>query len=943
MRLLLNAAHKLTHNWGIAIILLSLAINILLIPLYNLAEKWRNADKVIQAKMADTLADIKACYTGKERYFYTQTTYRVNNYSPFSSVKASMGFLIQIPFFFAAFHFLANYEPLVGVSFGILKDLSQPDTLLGGINLLPFVMTAVNLAAAGVYLKNATKNEKYQLWGMALLFLVLLYTQAAGLLLYWTMNNVFALVRGLVAGRIKLPGFVKKLSVQKFAETIYPKGKWVDYLIAAFYLLSVLFLILGIKSNFITEKTLHNLESYFFIYFIAISLALNLILLLKTTALKHSKSKLQILIYFTSIIISAACLFMLLRSEFIRPTYAFLATTLLIVSNIAMQINLVHNKQANHNLFKNENPYIFAAPYFLLTLTIFIINPISLFNVSDQTKIDSSLFFEINYLVFLAVFLFGLCFYKLANLEEKSLLSKVIAVLAGIVTVYSFALKGDFGVLDNFVFHEPDKLNMSSNVISLEILALTLYSFFIFLYFEQIKNIVKNISLILSATLITFLFISFSNQKHILLGNNNIDIDFDSEVTNLFSFSKEKNILIIFLDAFPGGHMQKIINERPDITSELTGFTWYRNTLSTTNYTYSSSLAMVGGHNYALNNLTIKEYESVNELAKKAYSVFPNSFKQDEWNLSYYKPYAIKEGDLPDTIYNSSFDFGRKYLLENNIINEKKLEYGSIFTEIFNFQAVSLFNSSPFFLKKTIYNDKNWLFSKQFLRVLFYDDNFVVKAEDWGFLNAFNENLKFNSSKKTLKYFHLLIPHHPSVIDESGDFDSFRANRWTESYITMSLLNSIFRQLKSNGTYDNTKVIIISDHGWESEFAWLGFSYENNQKIPAEFNNGRGYPLLMVKDFNGSGELLVSNRFMSNADMASIVCSAIENGCDITDLDPTKYNQERPLYISEFQYKGFSFDKKFIIGDIYKVKDNIFDPDNWTKVFDGETQTHLEE
>src|SRR5690625_1083950 len=204
MRFALEWAYRLSHNYGWAIIILSLVVNTALLPVYYAAERWRGQDQKRRDAMQGMLDKIKANYKGKERYYYIQSLYRIHGYRPLSSVKASVGLLIQIPFFFAAYQLLSQYQPLQGVSFWVLNDLSQPDGLLFGLNLLPFVMTVVNLTAAMLYIKNYDNKGKYQLWGMALFFLVVLYSQASGLLLYWTINNLFSLVKNLVE---KVVGF----------------------------------------------------------------------------------------------------------------------------------------------------------------------------------------------------------------------------------------------------------------------------------------------------------------------------------------------------------------------------------------------------------------------------------------------------------------------------------------------------------------------------------------------------------------------------------------------------------------------------------------------------------------------------------------------------------------------------------------------------------------
>ena len=195
LKLVLELAYKYTANYGLSIILLSIIVNIVLTPIYNITEKWREEDRKKKQQMKIMLDKISQNYKGKEKFFYTQAYYKTQNYNPLTSIKASTGLLIQIPFFFAAFLLLSNYEALEGVNFGILQDLSKPDQLFFKLNLLPFLMTAINLFAAYYYLEKFDDNEKLQFLGISILFLFLLYSQPAGVLLYWTFNNLFFLTK----------------------------------------------------------------------------------------------------------------------------------------------------------------------------------------------------------------------------------------------------------------------------------------------------------------------------------------------------------------------------------------------------------------------------------------------------------------------------------------------------------------------------------------------------------------------------------------------------------------------------------------------------------------------------------------------------------------------------------------------------------------------------
>lgn len=198
MRLMLDFNLRLTGSYGISIIWLSIMVNLSLIPIYISAQKFRNQDKFKRELMSEMLDKIKKNYQGRERYFYTQAYYKINKYSPFSSILASLGFLIQIPFFVAAFYLLSEHEVFSGINFLLLEDLSKPDGLFFGLNLLPFIMTVIYFLSGYIQRENFNNSEKYQLWSIGILFLVLLYSQSSALLLYWTFNNLFSLIKSLV-------------------------------------------------------------------------------------------------------------------------------------------------------------------------------------------------------------------------------------------------------------------------------------------------------------------------------------------------------------------------------------------------------------------------------------------------------------------------------------------------------------------------------------------------------------------------------------------------------------------------------------------------------------------------------------------------------------------------------------------------------------------------
>ena len=186
----------------LSIIFLSLAINLLVLPLYNKADRMQEEEKETAARLKPRIDRIKKAFSGDERFMILQTYYRQNNYKPYYVLKGSVSLLLQIPFFMAAYNFLSGLQTIQGVSMGPIADLGRPDGILkiGGLtlNLLPILMTAINIVSGILYTKGMPLKSKIQLYGMALVFLVLLYDSPAGLVFYWTLNNVFSLLKNVV-------------------------------------------------------------------------------------------------------------------------------------------------------------------------------------------------------------------------------------------------------------------------------------------------------------------------------------------------------------------------------------------------------------------------------------------------------------------------------------------------------------------------------------------------------------------------------------------------------------------------------------------------------------------------------------------------------------------------------------------------------------------------
>ena len=194
--------YKLTRDPGLAIVALSITVNLLVLPLYNRADAMQEKQRLMEEKLRRGVEHIKRTFKGDEQLMMLQTYYRQNGYSPLDALKGSVSLFLEIPFFVAAYQFLSHLSLLQGATFGPIRDLGAADGLLAvaglTVNVLPILMTVVNLLATFLFAKDLSLRTNLQLYGLALFFLVFLYDSPAGLVIYWTLNNLFNLVKTVV-------------------------------------------------------------------------------------------------------------------------------------------------------------------------------------------------------------------------------------------------------------------------------------------------------------------------------------------------------------------------------------------------------------------------------------------------------------------------------------------------------------------------------------------------------------------------------------------------------------------------------------------------------------------------------------------------------------------------------------------------------------------------
>ena len=190
------AIYWVVPSWGWSIVIMTICIKLIFWPLTAKASRSQKRMAKIQAPMAA----LKEKYKDNPRKMQEETLklFREHQVNP---VAGCLPILIQMPIFLGLFYMLRSAAELRHEPFLWVSDLSQPDTLfeIAGfpINLLPLIMGVTMFFQMSMMPVSPTADPMQQkiFKFLPFVFLIFLYTFSAGLVLYWTVQNILTIVQ----------------------------------------------------------------------------------------------------------------------------------------------------------------------------------------------------------------------------------------------------------------------------------------------------------------------------------------------------------------------------------------------------------------------------------------------------------------------------------------------------------------------------------------------------------------------------------------------------------------------------------------------------------------------------------------------------------------------------------------------------------------------------
>ncbi|MBM7557766.1 YidC/Oxa1 family membrane protein insertase [Halanaerobacter jeridensis] len=179
MQKLLNTLYDFTNSYGLAIILLTAIIRIILFPLIS---KQTKSMKKMQ-KIQPMIEELKEKYDDQEK----QQEEMMNLYQKYKINPAAgcLPLLVQMPILIALFRALKGWNALQTESFLLIPDLSQP--------YIPLVILTGLAMFAQSHLQqkfSGGSQGSKAAYFMPLLIVVIGFSFPAGVLLYWLTSNL---------------------------------------------------------------------------------------------------------------------------------------------------------------------------------------------------------------------------------------------------------------------------------------------------------------------------------------------------------------------------------------------------------------------------------------------------------------------------------------------------------------------------------------------------------------------------------------------------------------------------------------------------------------------------------------------------------------------------------------------------------------------------------
>jgi hypothetical protein len=496
------------------------------------------------------------------------------------------------------------------------------------------------------------------------------------------------------------------------------------------------------------------------------------------------------------------------------------------------------------DFFKNKDVQTKLCVALLISFTLFIFGSANLYftNVSEFSFLFSMIWY---YFVALALIVLVVIFVFLVKIDNKysEKITVLFFALGLLLWIQGNIIVWNYGLLDGHTIPWADYFwnGIVDAIVWITILAI---------FFIKSDFIYKHIRIV-CILLILVQFVGLMATVSTAPSEPTWKC-FSHDSEKLYEFSSDTNVIIIILDTYQSDVFQEIIDENEKYKDMFDGFTYYRNSLSGFPMTEASITNILSGKYYD-NSVPIQDFIKNTTLDNS----LPVVLKQNGFrtSISAYDFNAIYPTyDVFDDI--SSEPVGNAGIVQNT-----NLDDASFLTEL------TLFRHIPQPLKMM-------LFSKPLVPGKIDPD--LIMSE------RFKTQVTVGSSTPTFKIFHLSGAHEPFIINENLESQKLPFNRSgykSTAKAALSITNALLTSLKKQGTYNNSLIFIVGDHGNHQGYTGLNNTLNKtmiDSIIVSEAIIPEAIPLILVKPINSTGPLSISDAPVALADIPKTIAESQE-------------------------------------------------------------------
>ncbi len=372
------------------------------------------------------------------------------------------------------------------------------------------------------------------------------------------------------------------------------------------------------------------------------------------------------------------------------------------------------------------------------------------------------------------------------------------------------------------------------------------------------------------------------------------------------------NALVIFLDRFMGSYVESILEQEPGLADRLSGFTWYPRTVAAGENSIAGVHPIMGGYDYTPVEMNAR-HQSLLDLSVEAFSILPYNFSRRGYKVNVVNPGGLGFTMAGDCSF-LSMDGVTCSHIPPSVVKTRAEQMGFPLRKISESSYADLLvllasmRTAPYLLKEAIHLRGPW---RPFL-----DHSAGTTFRVWAELKAFPDLTSPESAESNLNIVSNILPHEPYFLGDDcrprqeffeppvvaaqrgGNASVFAAQHAIAARCALLMTADYLDHLKSIGVYENTKIVIVSDHGIVGDVE----DYSRRAVAGGTMANAyvRTRSVLLVKEIAASGPIRISEAFMPNAEVPRILCEEI-GGCVnpyLSDRPIAALGRDDPFFVS---------------------------------------------